>query len=281
MADPGAELAKSENIAAVHHLLGCGCFSYVYCCNIHGRDEHVAVKVFMCKEALPGRGKEAKFFLGLHHPNLVNVLDFSIGEPEYVVLELCSGGSLQDVFYGGSNFWDTVPLHQRAGAVRDVARALDFLHQQDVLHRDVKSGNVFFSTPPVVGEALPPVKLGDFGFARPVDCSSMTQGVGTLRYMAPEVLMSGNYNTAADVFSLAILMHEILSGKMPYGKRNEASLVLAITEGIRPGLEELPQCEESHQLFEVLQACWGDDPDERASAGTAADGIESIIQNYT
>lgn len=278
------DLAKCENIAAVHDLLGDGSFGYVFSCSVHGVEEPVAVKVLRSKDVLPGRGRESEFIQGLRHPNLVNVLGIFEDHLHYIVLELCSGGSLQDVIHGPSSVWSShVPLKHRLKAGCDVATALDFLHQQDILHRDIKSGNAFLATPLQVGELLPTVKVGDMGFARPrSDFDVMTQGVGTLRYMAPEVLNSGEYGVQADVFSFGILLHEFLSGVVPYGSRNEAALCLAIMSGHRPPLEEVPVSEDfdmehREHLCSIMQACWAEDPDERESAATAAARLEALL----
>ncbi|CAE8587270.1 unnamed protein product, partial [Polarella glacialis] len=229
-----AYLEQAEAIIKVHILLGMGSFSRVFECTVRNHDETVAVKLLTDKDALPGRGREGQFIKGLRHPNLVNVFDIVEGDIEFIVLELCSGGSLQDLLHSdpeGRDTWLRVPLIERLNAGQGVAEALRFLHELDVLHRDVKSGNVFLLSKLIAGEPLSPVKLGDMGFARPIaEFDGMTQGVGTLRYMAPEVIMSGNYGASADVFSMGILMHEIVSGKMPFDKRNEASLILAITQ---------------------------------------------------
>ncbi|CAJ1425769.1 unnamed protein product, partial [Effrenium voratum] len=265
----------------VHDLLGTGSFSFVFRCTVHGLDEPVAVKVLKNKDMLPGRGRESEFIQGLRHPNLVNVLGIFEGDVHYVILELCEGGSLQDVIHR-DGLWPTVPLAHRLRAGYDIAAALDFLHQQDILHRDVKSGNAFLLTPLQEGEAIPTVKLGDMGFARPVsDFDMMTQGVGTLRYMAPEVLNSGEYNCQADVFSFGILLHEILSGEIPFGSRNEASLCLLIMGGHRPPEEAIPpdfgDQDRHNQLWAILQACWAEDADERPTAGGAAGLIHGLL----
>jgi len=236
------------------------------------------------KDFLPGRGREAHFIQGLRHENLVNLLEIVEGDLDYFVLELCSGGSLQDILYPSSSApskWPDVDPRQRIRAGYDIALALDFLHQQDILHRDVKSGNVFLQTP-IEGDVLPVVKLGDLGFARPMsDYDSMTQGVGTMRYMAPEVIEGGDYGTKADVFSLAILIHEMLTCQIPFGRRNEASICLAIQQGVRPSLEDVPTSvgeKESSHLVQVLEEAWSNEPDDRKNAGETAELLKPLFQ---
>mmetsp|Transcript_41134 Transcript_41134/g.76482 ORF Transcript_41134/g.76482 Transcript_41134/m.76482 type:complete len:285 (-) Transcript_41134:106-960(-) len=276
-------LAECEGIVQVNSVLGAGSFSYVFRCSVTGYDEEVAVKVLKAKDVLPGRGRESDFIQGLRHPNLVNVLGIFEGDLNYIILELCYGGSLQDAIHGSESVWGHVPARDRLRAGCDISHALDFLHQQEIIHRDIKSGNAFLCTPLIVGEVLPPVKVGDMGFARPAsDFEAMTQGVGTLRYMAPEVLNSGEYGVQADVFSFGILLHECMSGLIPFGARNEASLCLAIMRGQRPEIEDIPITDEfgaEHREYVggILQACWTEDPDDRESAGGAAQRIEALL----
>eukprot|EP00931_Biecheleriopsis_adriatica_P120663 TRINITY_DN95782_c0_g1_i1.p1 TRINITY_DN95782_c0_g1~~TRINITY_DN95782_c0_g1_i1.p1 ORF type:complete len:294 (-),score=30.58 TRINITY_DN95782_c0_g1_i1:28-909(-) len=283
-------LENTGHVRQVHSLLGTGSFSYVFRCTLQDYPEQVAVKALRSKELLPGRGREAHFNQSLRHINLVNLIQsVETDELDYFVLELCRGGNLQDVLHNTPDRpWDRVPLPERARAGRDVAVALDFLHQMDILHRDVKSGNTFLLLP--LAEAwindtftLPTVKLGDLGFARPMsDYDNLTQGVGTMRYMAPEVINSGDYGTKADVFSLGILIHECLSGGVPFGSRNEASMCLAILEGTRPEEELIPLAddawnEQRERLIGVLKACWVESADDRLTAGEVAEQLDSVL----
>lgn len=277
------KLQQSERIQEVHELLGTGSFSYVFCCHVVGIEDQVAVKVLKQKDMLPGRGREAEFIQGLRHPNLVNVLGIVEGTLHYVILELCTGGSLQDVIHEQEeDLWAEMPAVERLRAGYDIASALDYIHQQEILHRDIKSGNAFLHTPIVPGCGCPTVKVGDMGFARPVsEFSGMTQGVGTLRYMAPEVLSSGDYGVSADIFSFGILLHEMLSGSIPFSSKNEAALCLAIMGGQRPPFEELLEIghigeERLHQAWSILQACWAEDPDTRPTAGQVAEMIQEL-----
>jgi len=276
-------LQQSERVQEVYELLGTGSFSFVFRCQVDGIEDPVAVKVLKRKDMLPGRGRECEFTQGLRHPNLVNVL--GIVEEDilhYIILELCTGGNLQDVIHGEEELWEEVPAVERLRAGYDIASALDYIHQQDILHRDIKSGNAFLHTPIVPGCGLPTVKVGDLGFARPLsEFDRMTQGVGTLRYMAPEVLHSGEYGVSADIFSFGILLHEILTGNIPFSGKNEAALCLAIMGGHRPPFEELLEIgyvgeERLNQAWAILQACWDEDPDTRPRAGEVGEMIQEL-----
>lgn len=285
-------LQASGKVHTVDCLLGTGSFSHVFRCTMQDDPEtFVAVKALKAKDYLPGRGREAEFIARLRHENLVNMLEI-LSEPEidFFVCELCHGGSMQDLLYGNAdNPWGHVPLRQRALAGYDIANALQFLHSQEVLHRDVKSGNAFLSTQLDVAIAhieIPRLKLGDMGFARPIDefDVNMTQGVGTMRYMAPEVISSGDYGVKADAFSLGILMHELLSGKLPYDKRSEASVCMAVMDGIRPDLDDV-RCvagvedgELTNELIRVLEESWSQDQFARLSCDDMKDQIARILQ---
>lgn len=283
--DAFALIKTVPGILKIHALLGVGSFSHVFRCNIEGIEEQVAVKL-LGEDVLPGRGREAHFTAGLEHPNLVRLYRIVEGPPDYLVLELCSAGCLHEFLHSPANreILQAISPLQRARAGLDIASALEYLHAREIVHRDIKAGNCFLKEAVIAGENLPPVKVGDLGFARPLTSmgTSMTQGIGTVRYMAPEVIDSGNYGVQADVFSLGILLHELLSGQIPYGKRNEASLILSVMDGGRPRLEAVypkvvPFGPEVPQIIEVMKACWEQDPDTRPPASEVVERLRAII----
>jgi len=278
------KLRKANGIENVFEWLGTGGFSSVFRCQCSGIHDQVAVKVLKYKDALPGRGKEAEFLQGLQHPHLVNVLGH-VDDPQCILLELCSGGSLQAALYT-SDVWEDVPASDRLRAGCDIASGLNYLHAEGILHRDLKPGNVFLHTPIIVGEALPMVKLGDLGLARPCcEFDIMTQGVGTLRYMAPEVLESGQYSLSADIYSFGLMLHELLTGNEPFCGKGEARVVLMVAAGERPPFNELYMemsdlGEDSVQkLWLLMEACWDGDSDSRRDAGSVLETLHEVYES--
>jgi serine/threonine protein kinase len=171
-----------------------------------GRD--VAVKVFHRTGALPDqRGRlesEVRLLASLTHPNLVALYDAEIGDEPYVVMELVEGASLAS----------QMPLapDRAAQLGAEVAAGLGYVHARGIVHRDVKPANVLLMPD---GRA----KVADFGIARLVDDAGMTQAglvVGTAAYLAPEQVRGQTVTTAADVYSLGLVLLEALTGHREY-----------------------------------------------------------------
>lgn len=272
--EPKSAVANLPGVLEVHSLLGVGTFSYVYSCTMEGLKDRAAVKLLAGPPEPMDQNREANILTQLNHPNLVRLLRVVQGPPHALALELCLGGSLQELLHGSSGGKERlagVTVQARARAALDVLFAVEYLHDQGVVHRDVKSGNSFLSrrAAPEPSE-LPPLKLGDLGFARNVaNAAMMTRGVGTVRYMAPEVITSGSYGFPADVYSFGVLLHEILSGEMPYGAQrlNNGALAVAILEGQRPSFAVLPpESGEGTGLRKLLEDCFSGEPSRRASA---------------
>jgi len=146
-----------------------------------------------------------------------------------------------------------------------------------VLHRDVKSRNVLMSGVPdcanLSHSLLPTMKLGDMGLSRFLPNTStekLSAWVGTVRYMAPEVLFNDDYGFPADVFSCAVLVQEIFSGKKPYSEHNMAdhTLIIHIVKGLRPQVDELyAPAQVSDKLRTLLAAAWCNGPEDRIYIG--------------
>eukprot|EP00418_Pyrodinium_bahamense_P019300 CAMPEP_0179114542 /NCGR_PEP_ID=MMETSP0796-20121207/53639_1 /TAXON_ID=73915 /ORGANISM="Pyrodinium bahamense, Strain pbaha01" /LENGTH=334 /DNA_ID=CAMNT_0020812767 /DNA_START=93 /DNA_END=1097 /DNA_ORIENTATION=+ len=214
------------------------------------------------------RDREALTLL-TDHPNLVKCFDSTVDPPYLVVTEFCSGGSLFDLLY---NTRQELSLRQRVKILLDIAAGMRYLHSQNpcILHRDLKSSNVLLMKPIRSSEQEPFAKVADFGLARTTATTStwvmMTAGVGTWRWMAPEVFdfeESGAYDEKADVFSFAILMYEVLLRKIPYSEQyplesTDPRIGLHVCRGLRPNLDavttDFPQV-----LADLMQQSWDRD----------------------
>jgi len=152
--------------------------------------------------------REAKAAGRLSHPCIVTIYD--VGEFEdtaYIVMELLEGRSLKDILDRG----ERIPLATAAQIVLQTADALGFAHRQGVVHRDIKPGNLMLTKQGLV-------KITDFGIARIDQMSRTRTGVviGSPRYMSPEQVSGKKADGRSDVFSLGIVLYELLTGVAPF-----------------------------------------------------------------
>jgi hypothetical protein len=152
--------------------------------------------------------REARAAGALNHPNIITIYD--TGEEEgiaYIAMEFVEGGTLQDRLKTGDR-WDPAEV-VALGAV--LAETLGAAHEAGVIHRDVKPANIML---PVRG----PAKLTDFGIAHVHDSTFTQQGdmIGTPYYMSPEQFMGQKIDARADLFSLGIILYEMLTGEKPF-----------------------------------------------------------------
>lgn len=173
----------------------------------------VAIKLFRAGTAVPDArdrlASEVRLLASLNHPRLVALYDADLAaEQPYVVMELVEGASLSDDLARRGRLEPARTA--RLGA--EIADGLAYVHARDVVHRDVKPGNVLLTPDDHA-------KVADFGIARLVDDARITQTglmVGTAAYLAPEQVRGQSVTTAADVYSLGLVLLECLTGRREY-----------------------------------------------------------------
>lgn len=161
---------------------------------------------------------EARAVTQLNHPNILPVLDYGTEEIDsnvvpYIVIPYCPDGSLARWLEQRSNS-DVLTLNDAARIVRQVADALQYAHNQGVVHRDVKSANVFIRNKL---NGPPDMLVADFGFAQPLP-EARARGLdirGTPSYMAPEQ-WEGQVVPASDQYALGVLVYQLLTGRLPF-----------------------------------------------------------------
>jgi serine/threonine protein kinase len=257
----------------MHKYIGRGAHSKVYQCSIQGHEDMVAMKIFMSDVDAT---REIKILQELQHPNIVRMVKVISTQPLYIAYQLCKGGTLGWLLHDPHNAEDVskkLKYKQRLGLMISVAGAVAFLHQRSVMHRDVKPDNVFLTQPVKMGQdrlVLPPVVLGDFGYARTIPNHSPAplSRLGTLRYIAPEVLMGAAYMESADVFSMGVFLHELITGQIPYSEHvlPERALAESILDGLRPSLDHMTGVESDRALINFLTTAWHPDPEQRLPA---------------
>jgi serine/threonine protein kinase len=255
--DPGTVLAARWELQA--HLASGG-MGDVY----RGRDlrlgRTVAVKVLRVDETVARRRfeDEATTLSQLQHPNVVLLFDAGEdGDVSFLIMEFVDGPSLGDVLDQGP-----MDLDRLRGVGRDVASALAYAHDRNIIHRDVKPSNVLFDRSGVA-------HLADFGIARLVDQAGLTATgttIGSAAYLAPEQLSAGpDLGTAADVYSLGLVLLEAATGRREFpGVSTEAAFARLSRDPEVP--EDLPGSWRS--LFAAMTAR---EPQERPAAAEVAE----------
>lgn len=169
---------------------------------------------------------EARLLSQLEHPRVVRVVDHFGGEESsyYLVMELVDGPDLNEVLSERGD--PGLPCDEAIDYTLQACEALQYVHDQSVVHRDVKPHNLILGDSGVV--------LVDFGIARELGAERGTVAIGTPQYMAPEVFSRGAVSARSDVFSLAATLWTLLTGSPPeYGGRGSPSDTV---EGVSPGL---------------------------------------------
>ena len=226
--------------------LGHGAMGTVYL----GRDpkinREVAIKTLEYAQVEPGELEEVKerFFREaeaagkLSHPNIVSIFD--AGEEHdmaYIAMERLTGGDL--THYCGKDH--LLPIAQVLNIISEITVALDYAHQQGIIHRDIKPGNIMLLD-------NDRVKVTDFGIARVVDASRTGTGVvlGTPSYMSPEQVTGKKVDGRSDLFSLGIVFYQLLTGAKPFKGDSITAIMYAITHHPHTPLSEsasdIPAC---------------------------------------
>jgi eukaryotic-like serine/threonine-protein kinase len=162
---------------------------------------------------------EARSAARLQHPNIVSVYDSDRdGDIAFLVMEYIQGDDLKYHLDKGIRY----SLEQSLKMIRDLLSALDYAHKQGIVHRDIKPANLLI-------EPGGRVKLTDFGVARIQDSgeATRTQGsmVGTLKYMSPEQVQGQKIDSRADLFSVGVVLYQLLTDKRPFDGDNDFSII--------------------------------------------------------
>ena len=208
-------------------VLGKGAMGVVYEGRDPNLDRRVAIKTVKVENLSEEAAAEyehrfrteARSAARLQHPNIVSVYDSDRdGDTAFLVMEYIQGDDLKHHLDRGVRY----SLEQSLKMVRDLLSALDYAHKQGIVHRDIKPANLLI-------EPGGRVKLTDFGVARIQDSSesTRTQGsmVGTLKYMSPEQVQGQKIDTRADLFSVGVVLYQLLTDKRPFDGDNDFSII--------------------------------------------------------
>ena len=211
--------------------LGEGATSEVFLCQDPFRGREVAVKrIFPDALRDPVRGRlfrklfftEASLAGKLEHPHIAQIFDAGIGEDSgYIVMEYVSGGTMERFCAPES----LLPLAEVVEIVFKCTRALAYAHMQGVTHRDIKPGNILYASAPT------DVRISDFGLALNVGAeTTQITGVGSPAYMSPEQIREELVDHRTDLYSLGVVMYQMLAGTLPYRGNNKFSMIYQITQ---------------------------------------------------
>src|SRR3954453_13497555 len=241
-----ADLADGTDLGGytIEAPLSAGAMGAVYRAHRAEDGAPVAIKRLLDTRHVARFEIESRLLSTLKHPGVVNVVDyFTHSSGVYLVMEMVQGSDLGVVLKERGN--PGLPIDDAIEYTRQACEALQYVHDQQIVTRDVNPANLIDAADPAA------VVLVDFGVAREIGDEEQVDagpvGIGTPRYMAPEVFAGGTGSARSDVFSLAATLWTLLTGKPPvYGDSAAlGSTVPGATEGleetIRAGLELLPE----------------------------------------
>ncbi|KMY45045.1 serine/threonine protein kinase [Bacillus sp. FJAT-27916] len=205
-------------------MIGGGGMANVYLARDMILDRDVALKVLRMdfsndEEFIKRFHREAQSATSLTHPNIVSIYD--VGEEDgiyYIVMEYVDGMTLKQYIQAFS----PIPVEKALDIMKQITSALALAHQNHIVHRDIKPHNVLI-------DHEDNVKITDFGIAMALSATSITQTnsvLGSVHYLSPEQARGGMANKKSDIYSLGIVMFELLTGRLPFSGESAVSIAL-------------------------------------------------------
>ena len=197
--------------------------------------------------------KEAQTIAQLEHPHILPIYDFGEHTGQlYIVMRYVTGGSLEDLLSSGPMPTAEVLRHARA-----IAGALDYAHSNHVIHLDLKPSNILL-------DSNQSPYLADFGLATVLgpEGRAANPGYGTLLYMAPEQLTSGELDHRADIYAFAIMVFQMLTGELPFDATTSLALKQLQNQEDMPDVDQLGS-DLAEALTPVLRRGTALNPDSR------------------
>lgn len=252
--------------------LGEGGMATVYCGTDTLLRRRVAIKVLRRdyasdQEFVRRFYQEAESAAKLSHPNIVNTYDVGReGDTYYIIMELVDGPSLAEIIAADGRLPEPVALDYAA----QVCNGLAYAHRQGLLHRDIKPANILITKDDVV-------KLSDFGIARAVSQQTMTMTrpgmvMGSVYYLSPEQAQGLDLTEASDLYSVGIVLYQMLTGKLPFTGESPVTVALKHISDPAPPLD--PSAGVSPALASIVSKLLQKQPENRfGSASEVASAL--------
>lgn len=241
-------------------LIGVGGMANVYCAKDLKLDRKVSFKVlkeeFIDEEFIGKFSKEARAAARIAHVNIANVYDVgNDGNIYYIVMEYVDGYTLKDIIKTKAPFTNEEVL----GISIQIANALEVAHSNNIVHRDIKPQNIL-----VTKEGG--IKVTDFGIARATTSNTITTDtMGSVHYFSPEQARGGYVDFKSDIYSLGIIMFEMVTGKLPFDGDGVVQLAMKHINEPLPDMKELnPNI--SNSLEKIILKATTKNPDNRYSS---------------
>ena len=205
--------------------IGSGGMATVYKAKCHVLNRYVAIKIlrdeFTTDEEFVKRFEvEAQSAASITHPNIVSVYDVGVdGNLHYIVMELVKGKTLKDIIVEEKG---PLPWKWSVNIAIQIASALETAHKNHIIHRDIKPHNIIITEDGVA-------KVTDFGIAKAVSNSTITAfgtTIGSVHYFSPEHARGGYTDAKSDIYSLGVVMYEMVTGKVPFDADTPVSVAL-------------------------------------------------------
>ncbi len=255
-----------DNRYEIMEVIGTGGMAVVYKARCHRLNRLVAIKILKDDYSQDGEFRrrfhaESQAVAMLNHPNIVSVYDVSTqGDADYIVMELVEGITLKQYMErrGGHLNWKE-SLH----FAMQIGRALEHAHNQGIVHRDIKPHNVMILKN---GSA----KVTDFGIARVMSAQNTLtrEALGSVHYISPEQAKGGRVDNRSDIYSLGVVMYEMICGRPPYDGESPVSVALqhinggaAMPSTLNPNIPG--------GLEQIIMRAMSVDPDQRYTSATA------------
>jgi tRNA A-37 threonylcarbamoyl transferase component Bud32 len=233
-------------------------------------DRHVALKVLRYdlvddEEFLNRFQREARAVAGLRHPNVVQVFDFDrVDDLYFMVMELLEGDTLKTRLDDHRVRGARMPYSDLLRSMLDVLNGLAYAHSEQMIHRDLKPANILLTKG---GQAV----IGDFGIAHIIGGTHYTTTgalMGTLEYMAPEQGLHGKSDARSDIYSLGVVLYEMLTQRVPFEAETPLAILMKHVNDPLPLPRSIdPEIPET--LEQVVLKAMAKDPDDRYPSAAA------------